>query len=160
MERPPARANRRRGAPISWESPSRALQICAACPVMECREHAAAVPEPFGIWGGTTPQQRGWDATGRPLRTPSPLILGMPVGVLVLGCTRARRRAPVPCPRPCHRYLRRDAAPELGSGGSRPGVPRRQTGVHRQRRRQKLQLTLEIVKRSDDTEGFTVLPRK
>ncbi|MEU5694934.1 WhiB family transcriptional regulator [Actinosynnema sp. NPDC020468] len=32
---------------------SRAKQICAACPVrQECRAHALAVEETYGIWGG------------------------------------------------------------------------------------------------------------
>ena len=32
-----------------------ALEICAGCPVREaCRRHAIQVPEPFGVWGGTT----------------------------------------------------------------------------------------------------------
>jgi len=30
----------------------RAKAICRACPVLEqCREHALAVQEPYGIWG-------------------------------------------------------------------------------------------------------------
>ncbi|MCP2163756.1 WhiB family transcriptional regulator [Goodfellowiella coeruleoviolacea] len=37
----------------------RAKQICRQCPVMaECREHALAVEEPFGIWGGLDEQER------------------------------------------------------------------------------------------------------
>jgi WhiB family redox-sensing transcriptional regulator len=31
----------------------RAKAICRSCPVLEqCREHALAVQEPYGIWGG------------------------------------------------------------------------------------------------------------
>ena len=30
-----------------------AKQVCARCPVLEeCREHALAVREPYGVWGG------------------------------------------------------------------------------------------------------------
>ena len=48
-ERGPARRNR----------DSAAKAICASCPVMlECREHALAVREPYGVWGGTTESER------------------------------------------------------------------------------------------------------
>lgn len=37
--------------------PARA--ICAACPVLrDCLDHALAVPERDGMWGGTTPGER------------------------------------------------------------------------------------------------------
>lgn len=36
-----------------------ALKICRSCPVVEkCLEHALTVPEFFGVWGGTTAEQR------------------------------------------------------------------------------------------------------
>lgn len=36
-----------------------ALLICGSCPVRaECLEHAIATREWYGIWGGTTPEQR------------------------------------------------------------------------------------------------------
>ena len=36
-----------------------ALLVCNACPVRSpCLEHALAVPERHGVWGGTTPEQR------------------------------------------------------------------------------------------------------
>lgn len=36
-----------------------ALAICAVCPVREdCLSHALATNERFGVWGGTTEQQR------------------------------------------------------------------------------------------------------
>jgi WhiB family redox-sensing transcriptional regulator len=36
-----------------------ALLVCNACPVRDpCLEHALAVPERHGVWGGTTPEQR------------------------------------------------------------------------------------------------------
>lgn len=48
-ERGPAR--RRRAA--------NAKSICAGCPVMqECRDHALASKEPYGIWGGMTEEER------------------------------------------------------------------------------------------------------
>jgi WhiB family transcriptional regulator, redox-sensing transcriptional regulator len=37
----------------------RALAICAVCPVVgDCRDHALAIREPFGIWGGLTEMDR------------------------------------------------------------------------------------------------------
>ena len=36
-----------------------ALAVCAACPVVEpCR--LAGSQEPWGVWGGTTPEERGF----------------------------------------------------------------------------------------------------
>ncbi len=36
-----------------------AIQVCRVCPVRDpCLDHALAVPEPHGVWGGTTPEQR------------------------------------------------------------------------------------------------------
>ncbi|USQ79977.1 WhiB family transcriptional regulator [Ornithinimicrobium faecis] len=38
---------------------ARAKKLCAACPVIEqCREHALSVPEPYGVWGGLTEEER------------------------------------------------------------------------------------------------------
>lgn len=37
----------------------RAKAICNNCPVLEaCREHALAVAEPYGIWGGMSESER------------------------------------------------------------------------------------------------------
>jgi len=37
----------------------RAKAICNACPVIEqCRRHALAVHEPYGVWGGLTVSER------------------------------------------------------------------------------------------------------
>lgn len=37
----------------------RAKQLCAQCPVLEaCREHALALAEPYGIWGGMSESER------------------------------------------------------------------------------------------------------
>lgn len=36
-----------------------AKAICASCPVLaQCREHALAVQEPYGIWGGLSEDER------------------------------------------------------------------------------------------------------
>jgi WhiB family redox-sensing transcriptional regulator len=36
-----------------------AKAICASCPVLQqCREHALAVREPYGVWGGMTEEER------------------------------------------------------------------------------------------------------
>jgi WhiB family redox-sensing transcriptional regulator len=48
-ERGAARARRDRAAKA----------VCAACPVIRsCREHALAVREPYGVWGGLTEDER------------------------------------------------------------------------------------------------------
>ncbi|MFW0791082.1 WhiB family transcriptional regulator [Gordonia sp. CPCC 205333] len=48
-ERGRARAQRER----------RAKQLCNQCPVLaSCREHALAVAEPYGIWGGLSESER------------------------------------------------------------------------------------------------------
>ncbi|KQU68894.1 WhiB family transcriptional regulator [Phycicoccus sp. Root101] len=37
----------------------RAKALCATCPVTQaCLEHAMTVQEPYGVWGGTTPEER------------------------------------------------------------------------------------------------------
>lgn len=37
----------------------RAKAVCQRCPVIvECRAHALAVHEPYGVWGGMTAQER------------------------------------------------------------------------------------------------------
>ncbi len=37
-----------------------AKRICQSCPVLDtCRDHATSVPERYGIWGATTPRERG-----------------------------------------------------------------------------------------------------
>jgi WhiB family transcriptional regulator, redox-sensing transcriptional regulator len=48
-ERGPARRNR----------DAAAVAICSSCPVMQqCRAHALAVREPYGVWGGMTEDER------------------------------------------------------------------------------------------------------
>jgi WhiB family redox-sensing transcriptional regulator len=48
-ERGPARRNR----------DAAAVAICHSCPVMvQCRAHALAVREPYGVWGGMTEDER------------------------------------------------------------------------------------------------------
>ena len=48
-ERGPRRRNRENAAKA----------ICASCPVlMQCRSHALAVQEPYGIWGGLSEDDR------------------------------------------------------------------------------------------------------
>jgi WhiB family redox-sensing transcriptional regulator len=33
--------------------------VCGSCPVLDqCREHALAVREPYGVWGGLTEDDR------------------------------------------------------------------------------------------------------
>ena len=39
--------------------PRAAKEICLACPVLQqCRSHALAVREPYGVWGGLTEDER------------------------------------------------------------------------------------------------------
>ena len=43
-----------------------AKAICATCPVIDrCREHALAVHEPYGVWGGLTESERAEILTRR-----------------------------------------------------------------------------------------------
>ena len=45
--------------PTEEDDPSRAQAICAECPVREiCLEHALAVREKHGVWGGLTERER------------------------------------------------------------------------------------------------------
>jgi WhiB family redox-sensing transcriptional regulator len=48
---------------LSGRERSKAIQLavsyCTGCPVkIQCQRHALSVPEVFGVWGGTTPEQR------------------------------------------------------------------------------------------------------
>jgi len=45
----------------------RALRLCAGCPIaVGCRELGA--DEPFGIWGGLLPAERGFTKSGQRVR--------------------------------------------------------------------------------------------
>jgi WhiB family redox-sensing transcriptional regulator len=51
-----------------------AKAVCAACPVIQmCREHALAVQEPYGIWGGLSEDER-LIIVDRQTKTPRPVI--------------------------------------------------------------------------------------
>lgn len=40
--------------------------VCGGCPLRElCLEYALETREPWGIWGGTTPQERGVPSSGK-----------------------------------------------------------------------------------------------
>jgi len=42
-------------------SAAEAAKMCEGCHVIDlCREYAMKNGEPFGVWGGTTPRQRGF----------------------------------------------------------------------------------------------------
>lgn len=48
---------RERG-PARWLRDERAKQVCFQCPVMQqCREHALAGEEPYGVWGGMSERE-------------------------------------------------------------------------------------------------------
>ena len=45
--------------PVAPEQEAEALAICATCPVRaQCLDAALRDREQYGIWGGTTPEQR------------------------------------------------------------------------------------------------------
>ena len=45
--------------PDSRHRDSQAKRVCLACPVrVECLDVALSVREPYGIWGGTSPEDR------------------------------------------------------------------------------------------------------
>jgi WhiB family redox-sensing transcriptional regulator len=55
-----------------------AKSYCAGCPVLaQCRAHALAVREPYGVWGGLTPAERDALVTG-PAGTPMESLGGTP----------------------------------------------------------------------------------
>jgi WhiB family redox-sensing transcriptional regulator len=62
----------RGSARVSREA--RAKQVCQGCPVLEqCRRHALAVEEPYGVWGGLSESERDEIVRGRTrtMRLPS-----------------------------------------------------------------------------------------
>ena len=45
---------------------SAAKRVCDTCPVLaQCRVHALAAREPYGIWGGLTEEERAATLAGR-----------------------------------------------------------------------------------------------
>ena len=45
--------------PVTPDEEAEALSICATCPVRaQCLDYAIRNRETYGIWGGTTPDQR------------------------------------------------------------------------------------------------------
>lgn len=53
---------------------ARTKQVCQGCPVLEqCRRHALAVEEPYGVWGGLSESERDEIVRGRTrtMRLPS-----------------------------------------------------------------------------------------
>ncbi len=45
--------------PRKYARDAAAKAICATCPVLvQCREHALRVREPYGVWGGLTEDER------------------------------------------------------------------------------------------------------
>ena len=50
---------------------AKAQRICAGCPVrQQCLDFALRAPEPAGVWGGTTPEQRIRARRARARRAP------------------------------------------------------------------------------------------
>ena len=53
------------------ERERKAKAVCESCPVlMQCRDHALKVREPYGVWGGLTEEER--DASYRLGRSRTP----------------------------------------------------------------------------------------
>ena len=82
-----------------------AVAICRSCPVAtQCAEHALTQPEHYGIWGGTTQEERK-------------NVLGMVRCGTTAGFARHRRNGSEPC-RSCrdatNSYKRRMAAQASG----------------------------------------------
>jgi WhiB family redox-sensing transcriptional regulator len=51
-------ADNERG-PTKRRHEAQAKAVCAGCPVLgRCRDWALAMREPYGVWGGTTPEER------------------------------------------------------------------------------------------------------
>lgn len=47
----------------------RAKRVCERCPViLECREHALAAREPYGVWGGLSEDEREQELARRSRR--------------------------------------------------------------------------------------------
>lgn len=45
--------------PVDRKDVAEAKRVCAVCPVIdECREHALAVNEQYGVWGGLDENER------------------------------------------------------------------------------------------------------
>jgi WhiB family redox-sensing transcriptional regulator len=45
--------------PAKYNREARAKEVCARCPVIEqCRRHALAAEEPYGVWGGLSEAER------------------------------------------------------------------------------------------------------
>ncbi|MFE9331247.1 WhiB family transcriptional regulator [Streptomyces sp. NPDC006925] len=58
-----------------------AKRVCSGCPVLvECREHALVMPEPYGVWGGLTAAERRVVLSRRRRATKSPTA-GQPAEV-------------------------------------------------------------------------------
>ena len=60
--------------PARRERDASAKRLCETCPVLDaCREHALAVREPYGVWGGMTEDDREavYSQQRRRLRTAS-----------------------------------------------------------------------------------------
>ncbi len=69
-------ANQKRG-PARARREAEATAVCHRCPVIEvCRQHALRVPEPYGIWGGLSAEERATLLRTRrpiaPTRSPAP----------------------------------------------------------------------------------------
>jgi len=59
---------------VNAKNSAAAKRVCRRCPVqVECLRYAVERREPYGIWGGTTPVERGTTATGQ--TTPVRLVV-------------------------------------------------------------------------------------
>ena len=66
-----------------------AKAVCATCPVIiNCREHALATHEPYGVWGGLTEEERRAQIARQEQRHRDPPVAGGRCGT----ASRPRRR--------------------------------------------------------------------
>ena len=86
---------------------ARAKTVCRGCPVLaKCRDHALAVHEPYGVWGGLTEEERKQQLRADAVRSESDRTgtdVAQPVviGVDFTPASRHRRsRGPTPDPWP------------------------------------------------------------
>jgi WhiB family redox-sensing transcriptional regulator len=85
-----------------------AMAVCAACPAQrECLDYALAIPEKFGVWGGTTAEERvvlrrGAELSRKPATRGAPerQSLQRRSGRSVPGRTSPRQIPPLPASTP------------------------------------------------------------
>ncbi len=82
------------------EREARAKTVCRDCPVLaQCRNHALAVQEPYGVWGGLPEAERNAQIRADDIAS---TFTGVHADSTVIGVDFTgghRRRSPAPAPR-------------------------------------------------------------